>query len=157
MLAINEPPMLNLNNLSQWYWHGCCFQLATLAKVANWSCQWISGCTICWEFLATNFVAKSCPNIWWLFGLFWKNVFLSKPLWPLFGASFWKIWAAFNPTSSHTARGWLLLLEIVIYQARSHGFRWYIFTLQPRPYNLNDYYLLERSRKSEMYLLQANV
>ena len=31
-LGMNEPPLLNLNNLSQWNWHGCFFQLATFAK-----------------------------------------------------------------------------------------------------------------------------
>ena len=35
-LVINEPPLLNLNILSQWKSYGCFFQFMTFAKAANW-------------------------------------------------------------------------------------------------------------------------
>ena len=69
--VINELLLLNLNNLSQWKLYGCFFQFATFATVANWSCQWIFGCTKRWRYSCTlvEYVAIILNNILSLLGL----------------------------------------------------------------------------------------
>ena len=48
-----------------------------------------------WKFLGDKLCFISSPNVWWLFGLFWKHHFLSKNSRGYFLANFWKDWATF--------------------------------------------------------------
>ena len=59
---------------------------------------------------------KSGPNIWWLFGPFWKtSIWCKSCYWLHIKQLLSKIWQPFTPTSGHTASHTFLKMQVLLF------------------------------------------